>query len=78
MSFVRSAAVDRIRKRIDHPVIDGDGHLIEYTPVVRDFVLEEAGEDVAKRFDAIVHSSELAREIPFEKKRDTIRSGSAV
>ncbi|MCH2173561.1 amidohydrolase [Myxococcota bacterium] len=69
MSFERNAEVDRIRKRIDHPVIDGDGHLIEYTPVVRDFLVEEAGEEVAKRFDGIVHGSESARKIPLDQKR---------
>jgi predicted TIM-barrel fold metal-dependent hydrolase len=69
MSFEQSAAVERIRKRIDHPVVDADGHLIEFTPVVRDFVAEEAGEAVAKRFDAIVHASELAREMNLDQKR---------
>ena len=45
MNFVRSDEVEKIRKQIDHPVIDGDGHLIEYTPLVRDFLVELAGED---------------------------------
>ena len=31
--------------------IDGDGHLIEYQPLVRDFVVEIAGEEIAQRFD---------------------------
>jgi len=69
MSFERNAAVDRIRNRISHPVIDADGHLVEYTPVVRDFVLEAAGPAVAKRFDAIVHSSELIRAMGPEQMR---------
>ena len=69
MSFERSADVEGIRKRLDHPVIDGDGHLIEYTPLVRDFLVEEAGEEVAKRFDPLVHSSELSRPLSLEDKR---------
>jgi predicted TIM-barrel fold metal-dependent hydrolase len=69
MPYERSAEVDRIRKRLDHPVIDSDGHMIEYTPVVRDFLVEEAGEDVAQRFDLIVHSSESMRATPLEEKR---------
>ena len=42
-----SADVQRIRERLDHPVIDTDGHVIEYLPWVRDLVADIAGEDVA-------------------------------
>ena len=70
MNFVRSREIDAIRARLDHPVIDADGHLIEYTPLVRDFVAEEAGEAVAKRFDALVHGSQLGRQVPFAKRRE--------
>ncbi len=38
-----------IRAGLDHPVIDGDGHLLEVLPVVFDFVREEAGSAVADR-----------------------------
>jgi predicted TIM-barrel fold metal-dependent hydrolase len=69
MEFVRSDEVARIRNRLDHPVIDGDGHLIEYTPIVRDFVREIAGEEVAQRFDGMVQGSVLARQVPREAKR---------
>jgi predicted TIM-barrel fold metal-dependent hydrolase len=69
MEFVASDAVARIRGQLDHPVIDGDGHLIEYTPVVRDFVRELAGEEVAVRFDQMVESSRLVREIPIDARR---------
>ncbi len=40
----------RIREQIDHPVIDSDGHLIEYLPLVCDLVREEAGPGVEERF----------------------------
>ena len=55
MNFVRSREVERIRRAIDHPVIDGDGHFIEYYPVVRDFLVEEAGEGVACGLDAMMN-----------------------
>ena len=29
-----------IRARIDHPIIDADGHIIEFLPLVRDFLVE--------------------------------------
>jgi len=69
MSFEANARVDQIRKRLDHPVIDADGHLVEYTPAVRDLLVEEAGEAVASRFDPLVHSSQLARGLSLEQKR---------
>ncbi len=73
MNFVRSHAVDRIRAAIDHPIIDGDGHFIEYYPVVRDFLVEEAGEGVAKRLDQMMNGSSAIRELP----RDQYRSAGA-
>ena len=57
MNFIQSDEVEAIRSRIDHPIIDSDGHLIEYLPLVRDFIVEEAGEDVAQAFDQITHSA---------------------
>ena len=57
MTYVPSDEVRGVRSRIDHPVIDSDGHLIEYLPLVRDFVVEEAGEDVARRFDRMTRSA---------------------
>ena len=69
MPYQRSKAVEAIRKQIDHPVIDGDGHLIEYLPLVRDFVVEIAGEEVAKRFDLLSVGGRIARQLPPEQKR---------
>ena len=69
MEFVRSDAVEKIKSQLDHPVIDGDGHLIEYIPIVRDFVVEIAGVEVAKRFDMMVGGAALARTVPLESKR---------
>jgi predicted TIM-barrel fold metal-dependent hydrolase len=69
MNFVRSDEVEKIRKQLDHPVIDGDGHLIEYTPLVRDFLVELAGEDIAKSFDAMQQGGALTRQVPLEAKR---------
>jgi predicted TIM-barrel fold metal-dependent hydrolase len=43
------ADVARIRERIGHPVIDADGHLLEFLPLVFDFVREEAGDGVLDR-----------------------------
>ena len=69
MNFVRSDEVDAIRKQLDHPVIDGDGHLIEYNPLVRDFLVEIAGEEIAQGFDQMLGGSALARQVPLEAMR---------
>jgi hypothetical protein len=43
----RSAAV---RSRLDHPVIDADGHWLEPVPIFLDYLREVAGPSVAARF----------------------------
>jgi predicted TIM-barrel fold metal-dependent hydrolase len=48
--FTPSREVEQIRKRIDHPIVDADGHLMEFFPLVLDFLREEAGPDVVARF----------------------------
>ena len=69
MPYVQSDEVRKIRGQLDHPVIDGDGHLIEYSPLVRDFLVEIAGEEIAKAFDQLQNGSRLARQVPLEAKR---------
>jgi predicted TIM-barrel fold metal-dependent hydrolase len=49
-AFVPSDDVARIRARLDHPVIDADGHLLEFLPLVNDIVRELAGDAVADRY----------------------------
>jgi predicted TIM-barrel fold metal-dependent hydrolase len=41
--------VAAIRSRLDHPVIDGDGHLLEVMPVVFDIVRDIADDGVLRR-----------------------------
>ena len=41
-----------IRARLGHPVIDGDGHLIEFTPVLLDYIAKVGGHEVAERYAA--------------------------
>ena len=54
-AFVPSDEVTAIRNRLDHPVVDSDGHLLEFLPLVRDILVDLAGEDVAQRFDRMVN-----------------------
>jgi len=49
-NFVPSDQVSEIRRRISHPIIDADGHLGEFMPMVIDCMREIAGNAVAERF----------------------------
>ena len=50
MAFTPSEKVRAIRDEVDHPVIDGDGHLLEIIPVVLELVGQLADPGVAKAF----------------------------
>jgi predicted TIM-barrel fold metal-dependent hydrolase len=51
MNLIQSDEVARIRNRIDHPIIDADGHYRQFKPLVRDILKEVAGRTVVERFD---------------------------
>ena len=68
--YERSAEVAEIRNRIGHPIIDGDGHIIEYLPLVRDVLVELAGAAVAERFDLVVASGHLTQMLSPAQRRE--------
>ena len=41
------------RASVDHPIIDGDSHIVEFTPVLMDFVREVGGSDAVDRWNAV-------------------------
>jgi predicted TIM-barrel fold metal-dependent hydrolase len=49
-NFVPNDRVAQIRRHLAHPIIDADGHLVEFMPMVIDCLREVAGEAVAERF----------------------------
>lgn len=59
----RAQNAEAVRARLDHPIIDADGHIIEFIPLVRDFVAEAAGEAVARRLDAVLGSARVIRQL---------------
>jgi len=69
-SFVATDEVAAIRNRIDHPIIDGDGHLIEYLPVVKDIIRDIADPAVAERFQRVIDGSKYSRMVPPDKRRE--------
>ena len=49
MSVAQTSRSARIRASLDHPVIDVDGHVIEFLPALVDTLKEVAGPDMVKR-----------------------------
>ena len=43
-----------IRERLDHPVIDNDGHMIEIEPVLYEYLSEVAGPGMVDRYKALM------------------------
>ena len=69
MEFVPSDEVRRIKAALDHPVIDSDGHAIEYLPLVRDILQEQAGDDAAAALDRTTGGAAAMRGLPPEQMR---------
>ncbi|MBT6277079.1 MAG: amidohydrolase family protein, partial [Chromatiales bacterium] len=42
---------EQVRARLGHPVIDGDGHTIEFMPLLRDFLKQVSGAEVYERYE---------------------------
>ena len=60
-----------IRARLDHPVIDADGHLVEFLPLVRDFLGELGGESLAAGLDRLVDGPGMLRPLDATIRRAT-------
>src|SRR5262245_8785695 len=69
MDFVPSDDVLDIKARLDHPVIDSDGHAIEYLPVVRDILREQAGSDAVAALDRTTGGAAAMRGLAAEQMR---------
>jgi len=46
----QSTKSEKIHASLKHPVIDGDGHVIEYRPLFEDYLLEVAGRELTDRW----------------------------
>jgi predicted TIM-barrel fold metal-dependent hydrolase len=66
----RVATAAEIRAGLDNPVIDADGHLIEYLPLIRDLLVEDAGEAVAAGFDVVLGAGSLIRGLSPAQRRE--------
>ncbi len=68
-TYQASDGVRQIRDGLEHPIIDSDGHLIEFLPLVRDLLVDLAGESVAQGFDALVHSGQTLQGLSNEMRQ---------
>ena len=50
-----------IRDKLNHPVVDADGHMIETTFAVLDFVKQVGGPEIAARYENIMRSDAAGR-----------------
>ena len=46
----KSARSAEIREKLDHPIVDADGHMLEITPVFVDYIRDTMGESIATRY----------------------------
>jgi len=66
---MNTAKLESVRSALSHPIIDGDGHLVEFLPAVRDELVALAGEEMAGQLDAIFDAARLTRGLDAEARR---------
>src|SRR5688572_26310152 len=49
MVLTQSSEAARIRSRLNHPVVDSDGHMLEVNPVLHDFIRQVGGSRVMEK-----------------------------
>ena len=69
MSFEPSAEVRRIRDAIDHPIIDSDGHLIEFLPEVHDIMATVGGPGLVDKFKVVEYGARKSIDLSLEQRR---------
>ena len=50
MAYLKGSKSAAVRAKLDHPVIDGDGHWLEPVPIFLDYLREVAGPSMVERF----------------------------
>lgn len=64
MKLQRDSASAAVRAKLGHPVIDSDGHTLELSPILRDYMREIGGEEIAHRYDIMIR--EISTALPAE------------
>jgi predicted TIM-barrel fold metal-dependent hydrolase len=63
------ATAAEIRAALGHPVIDADGHGIEYLPWFRDLLRDEGGPNAVDAWNVVEHGATLSRILDTDAKR---------
>ena len=71
MTTLSTSRSEQVRSRLDHPVIDADGHMVEFVAPVEDYVKAIGGADYEVRFFS------PAKRFPPQSDDDRRSSGSA-
>ena len=50
MAYLKHSKSAAVRARLDHPVVDGDGHWLEPMPIFLDYLRDVAGPAVVEKF----------------------------
>ena len=66
MASTETSRSAKIRSRLNHPIIDTDGHTVELMPVYLDYVKQIGGADMVKRYqdgDQLPRKQSLGRHV---------------
>ena len=64
----------QIRAGLDHPLIDGDSHIIEYTPVLMDYIKQFGGSDAVTDYRSNMRGGRTGPgwyQMNWEERRDS-------
>ena len=50
MAYVKGSKSAKVRRQLDHPVIDGDGHWLEPMPIFLDYLKQVGGPSLVDHF----------------------------
>ncbi|MCY3567820.1 MAG: hypothetical protein OXH38_04295, partial [Chloroflexi bacterium] len=50
MTTVSQSPSSTVRDRLDHPIIDGDSHIVEFMPTFFDYLKDVGGSEIVKRY----------------------------
>ena len=50
MAYLKDSKSAAVRAKLNHPVIDGDGHWLEPVPIFLDYLREVGGPSMVERF----------------------------
>ena len=59
----------QIKARLDHPIIDADGHWIEYGPVFTEELRRVGGDDAVEGWNAVRNGTRSALSMSVEERR---------